>query len=130
MKTLVIEDDFVTSQVMKEILLSFGDCDIATDGTIGLDYFNEALINNNPYDLIFLDIMMPGLTGQEVLKQIRDIESGKKILGLDQTNIIMSTALDDISNIKKAFKSQAEGYIVKPIDKDKIIKILIDLELV
>jgi len=129
MKTLVIEDDFVTSQVMKEILLSFGECDIAEDGTIGIDCFREALESNDSYDLIFLDIMMPGLTGQEVLKVIRDLETKNGIMGLEQSKIVMSTALDDIKNIKDAFKSQAEGYIVKPIDKDKILKILVDLEM-
>lgn len=129
MKTLVIEDDFVTSQVMKEILLSFGECDIAEDGELGINCFKEALESNDSYDLIFLDIMMPGLTGQEVLKNIRDLELKNGILGLEQTKIVMSTALGDIKNIKDAFKSQAEGYIVKPIDKDKILKILVDLEM-
>jgi YesN/AraC family two-component response regulator len=46
---------------------------------------------------------------------------------LDGCKIIMTTALDDFDNIAMAFKNQAEGYIVKPIDKDKIIAKLMEL---
>ena len=41
----------------------------------------------------------------------------------------MTTALDDFDNIKTAFRNQAEGYIVKPIDKDKVVKVLEDLKI-
>jgi two-component system, chemotaxis family, chemotaxis protein CheY len=127
MKILIAEDDFITSQVLNEILSAFGACDIAENGRIAVDKFSEAIKKEAPYDIIFLDIMMPELDGQEVLDQIRIIEKDKGILGLEGVKIVMSTALDDFQNIKTAFKNQCEGYIVKPVDKDKIIKILFEL---
>ncbi len=129
MKTLVAEDDFITSQVMREIMLSFGDCDIAENGKLAVNAFAEAINSGTPYDLIFLDIMMPELDGQQVLAKIRDIETAQSIAGLDGVKVIMTTALDDFENIKTAFQNQCEGYIVKPIDKDKVVKKLYELNI-
>jgi two-component system chemotaxis response regulator CheY len=127
MKSLVVEDDFITSEIMHEILLAFGEADVATDGREALEKFSSAYENRLPYDVIFLDIMMPEFDGQEVLEKIRQIETSYGIKGLDGCKIVMTTALDDFDNIATAFKNQAEGYIVKPIDKDKIIGKLMEL---
>ncbi|HPO61835.1 MAG TPA: response regulator [Candidatus Kapabacteria bacterium] len=129
MKSLIIEDDYITSQVMQEILLAFGEADVAENGFKGLELFTTALVDSKKYDVIFLDIMMPELDGQQVLAQIRRIEEDYEIFGLDGVKIIMTTALDDFDNIKTAFKNQCEGYIVKPIDKDKIIEKVVNLGL-
>ncbi|MGE5479034.1 MAG: response regulator [Chloroflexota bacterium] len=130
MNTLIVEDDYITSQVMQELMLAFGNCDIAENGKIALDLFESGLETGKPYDVIFLDIMMPEMDGQETLAVIRDIEKSRGILGLDGVKIVMTTALDDFSNVRSAFRNQAEGYIVKPIDKDKIVKILAELHLI
>lgn len=129
MRSLIVEDDYITSEVMNEILLAFGESDIAADGREALEKFSEAYENENPYDVIFLDIMMPEFDGQEVLERIREIEDYHGVKGLDRCKIIMTTALDDFDNIAQAFKNQAEGYIVKPIDKDKIVAKLIEMDL-
>ncbi len=127
MKILVVEDDYITSRVLQEILLSFGDCDVAEDGKEALELFEEAHERGVPYDVIFLDIMMPELDGQETLNHIRDYETQENIKGLEGVKIVMTTALDDFENIKTAFKNQCEDYIVKPFDKDKITNSLIKL---
>jgi two-component system chemotaxis response regulator CheY len=125
MKILSVEDDYITSLVLHEILMSFGKCDIAQNGLVAIELFSEALSKKEPYDIIFLDIMMPEMDGQEVLKKIREIEGDNQINGLDSVKVIMTTALDDFENINSAFKHQCEGYIVKPINKDKITQMLI-----
>jgi two-component system, chemotaxis family, chemotaxis protein CheY len=130
MKTLVAEDDFITSQVMKEIMLTFGKCDIAENGALAVKKFQEALEEKAPYNLVFLDIMMPEMDGQQVLEKIRDLEQKNGLMGLEGAKIIMTTALDDFDNIKKAFINQCEGYIVKPVDRDKIVKKLYDLNII
>lgn len=129
MRTMVVEDDYITSQVMQEIMLSFGSCDVAEDGMLAIELFQTAHLTGMLYDVVFLDIMMPEMDGQEVLAKIRKIEEMNGVLGLDGVKIIMTTALDDFNNIKSAFVGQAEGYIVKPIDKDKVIKALDNLGL-
>lgn len=124
MRSLVVEDDYITSQVMKEILSAYGHTDIAENGRIAIELFTDAINNEEMYDIIFLDIMMPELDGQETLSIIRQKEVENRIMGLDAVKVIMTTALDDFENIKNAFKSQCEGYLVKPVEKDKIVGIL------
>lgn len=130
MKTLIVEDDYITSQIMQEIMLHYGDCDIAENGSEALSKISTAIDSNHHFDVIFLDIMMPGISGQEVLTQIRQIEEISGIQGLDASKIIMTTALDDFGNIKTAFINQAEAYIVKPIENDKVKRVLQDLDLI
>jgi two-component system chemotaxis response regulator CheY len=130
LKTLIVEDDFITSQVLREIMLAFGETDIAENGLIAIDMIGNAINADIPYNLIFLDIMMPELDGQEALTLIRQIEKDSGIIGLDCSKVLMTTALSDFSNIKTAFKNQCEGYIIKPIEKDKIINTLTDLRII
>ncbi len=127
MKALIVEDDYITSQVMGEIVGEFGRADVAEDGAKGIELFAEAHQDDDPYDVIFLDIMMPEIDGQETLEKIREVEVYNGIKGLDGVKVVMTTALDDFDNIKKAFVNQAEGYVVKPIERDKIVKKLIEL---
>ena len=126
MKILVVEDDYITSKVLREILSEYGDADSAENGLVALDYLKRALDAGDPYDVIFLDIMMPELDGQTTLKELRAMEEERGILGLDATKVIMLTALDDFENVKTSFVSQCEGYVVKPFDKEKIKKAMID----
>ncbi len=120
MKILITEDDFITRRLLKIILSQYGECDIAINGVEAVFAFNLALKENNPYDLICLDLMMPELDGQQALKQIREIEANAGIGGLDGVKILIITAMDDKKNIVDAFHAGCEAYIVKPFDKQKI----------
>lgn len=122
MKTLIVEDDFTSRRLLQKILSPYGSCDIAVDGQEAMEAFRLALEENQPYDLICLDIMMPKMDGQEVLREIRKIEAEKSIHGLSGVKIIMTTALGDKGDIMKAFKEQCEAYQVKPIDRKKLLK--------
>jgi two-component system chemotaxis response regulator CheY len=69
-----------------------------------------------------MDVMMPEMDGQEALQRIRDMEKEMGIFGSQEAKVIMTTALDDLSNIIKAFhEGGATSYIVKPILKDSLI---------
>ncbi len=122
MKTIVAEDDFTSRKLLQRLLLQYGECDIAVNGKEAIEAFRLATENGQPYDLICLDIMMPEMDGQEALKAIRTIEEGAGIHGLDGVKIFMTTALHDPKNILGAFRSQCEAYLIKPIDKRKLLK--------
>ena len=79
MKILIIEDDFASRKILASILSSYGKCDLAVDGIEGLKAVSQAYRNNEPYDFICLDIMMPKLDGQETLKIIREMEKERNI---------------------------------------------------
>jgi two-component system chemotaxis response regulator CheY len=65
--------------------------------------------------------MMPEMDGQQALKQIRALEEAKGILSTDGAKIIMTTALGDMKNVMTAFSGLADDYMVKPIDKAKLL---------
>lgn len=130
MKILIVEDDFVSRRILQQILSPYGVCDIVTNGVEAINAFTLALEEQEPYDLICLDIMMPEMNGQEVLKEIRKIEQEQGVFGLDCVKIVMTTALGDSENIKRAFREQCEAYLVKPIDKKKLLNMLTQLGLI
>lgn len=130
MRTLIVEDDFTCRRLLQKILSPYGDCDITINGKEAIEAFRLALDEDESYDLICLDIMMPEMDGQEALKKIREIEKEKGILGLDGVKVIMTTALKDSKNVFGAFKTGCEGYLVKPIDKKRLIEEMKKLELI
>ncbi|QTA81596.1 Chemotaxis protein [Desulfonema limicola] len=123
MKILIVEDDFISRRIIKDILSPYGDCDIVVDGMEAVQAFKLAYEANEPYSLICMDIMMPNLDGHEALQQIRDIEKNSGIKGSAEVKVIMITALDDPKTVFKAYyKGGATSYIVKPIEKNKLIQ--------
>lgn len=127
MKSLIVDDDFFSRRILQAFLIEHGECHIAVDGKEAIFAFEQALAEESPYHVICLDIMMPEMDGQEVLKKIREIEKNKNIFGKDCVKIIMTTALDDSTNITTAFREQCESYLIKPIAKSKLTKSLEDL---
>jgi len=124
MKALIVEDDFVSRKVMLALLSKYGECDIASNGIEALEAFVIAMNDGEKYDLITLDIMMPEMSGHEVLEKIRRIEADR---ALTSTCIIMTSALHDARNIMTAFKNQCDGYICKPVSFDKIKEMLVNI---
>lgn len=129
MKILIVEDNFINRKVLQKIMSKYGECDIAINGIEACDAVKIAYAEKEPYDLLFLDIMMPKMDGQEALRNIRKLEDEQDIFGHNRTKIIMLTALDDKKNILKAFREQCEGYLTKPIRKENIIHQLKALDL-
>ncbi|MBF0410131.1 MAG: response regulator [Candidatus Riflebacteria bacterium] len=122
MRILVVEDDFVARNIYGEFLRPYGACDGAENGLVGLNAFKLALDCGKPYRLVCIDILMPEMDGQTLLKEIRKYEEENGIKGLEGVKVIMTTALDDYQNIMTAFKGQCEGYIIKPIRKEKLLQ--------
>jgi DNA-binding response OmpR family regulator len=102
MKILLVEDDPKISSFVK-IGLESNDClvDIAYDSTIG-----EKLALSKKYDVIVLDVVIPGISGFELCKKIRN----NNIL----TPVIMLTSLDSVEDKLTGFDCGADDYLVKP----------------
>ncbi len=121
MHALIVEDQFICRKVLQTILSKFGECEIAVDGNEAIEAFKLAWEENNPYNLICLDIVMPNINGREALKAIRDIENQMGVNDDQRVKIIMTTALDDADSVVESYKGGATAYLVKPVLKDKII---------
>ena len=119
MKILLAEDDFASRKFMAKNLQKFGDCDITVDGEEAVDAFLMATEDGEPYDLVCLDVMMPALDGYQALKAIRDIEKERGVSEERAVKIIMTTALNEDKNVKKAFVMGCTVYCGKPVDLNK-----------
>ena len=122
MKILIVEDDFISRRILQKYLSPFGVCEMAVNGREALSAFSLAWEEKEPYRLIFLDIMMPEMDGKEVLKKIRSMEMERGVPEQDRAKIVMTTALNDPTNVLEAIKSQCNDYLVKPIDKNKLLE--------
>lgn len=131
MKTLIVEDDFLARSLLSTLLSEYGVCHVAVNGREALDAIERAFDENDRYDLVCLDIMMPVLDGQEALLELRKLEALRGVKGLDTTKVIMVTAIDDSKNIMKAFRQgQCEAYLTKPLDRTKLISHIKELGLI
>ncbi|HLO25455.1 MAG TPA: response regulator, partial [Geobacteraceae bacterium] len=102
MHILVVEDEKKTAAFIKKGLTEENfTVDVSENGRDGLD-----LALNREYDLILLDVMLPGIDGWEVLKRLRD--RGK------ETPVIMLTVLGEVEDRVKGLELGADDYLTKP----------------
>ena len=131
MKCLIVEDNLLSRRILKELLSSQFDCEIAVNGQEAIDSFILAHEAKRPYDVIFLDIMMPEVDGLEALQCIRAKERTMGIPHNMAVKVIMTTALDDPHTVIKSFNEcEADAYIVKPLSRHTLIEELRALKLV
>lgn len=120
MKALIVDDEFTSQLILQKLLMEYGETQVVSTGKEAVDAFSDALMLNEPFDLVCLDIMMPDIDGQKVLKEIRALEDMENRHGEDAVKVIMISAIGDKKNIMQAFKSQCEAYLVKPVDGAKL----------
>ncbi len=102
MKLLIIEDESKTGDYLRQGLGEAGFVvDLARDGVDGLH-----LAESGDYDLLILDVMLPGLDGWQVLRRLR--AAGR------QLPVLFLTARDDIDDRVKGLELGADDYLVKP----------------
>lgn len=128
MKCLIVDDEVFCREFVATLLRSTGDCHQAGSGNEALEKYNAALAGGEPYDLIIMDIMMPGMSGQEAAKTIRTIE---KVQSPEKrVNIVMLTALNSANEAMEAFcNAQSAAYLVKPVSKDGLFNVMSKLGL-
>lgn len=111
-KILIVDDEKNIRMTLKHCLVEQNhEIDIAVNGDEGLHKLQE-----EKFDLILLDIKMPGLTGMEVLKEIR--QKGNNV------DVIMMTAYGTIERAVGAMKLGAIDFISKPFTPDEIRKVV------
>jgi len=124
MKILLAEDDFSTRKFMAGFLSRYGECDVVVDGMEAVDAFLLALEDDEPYDLVCLDIMMPVMDGYQALVGIRNLEKERGVPKEKAAKVIMTTALNEEKNVKMAFELGCTVYSGKPIDQEKFELVL------
>lgn len=107
MKFLVIEDNETLNHSIVEILAPMGKSDSAYDGEEG--FF---MAGTKSYDLIVLDLMLPKMSGLELLKQLRKTNN---------CPLLILTALGDVQKKIEGLKLGADDYMTKPFERDEFL---------
>jgi CheY-like chemotaxis protein len=114
LKVLVVEDDLPTLEMMREVLASF-ELEVQCES----DSNNAALIvNQRQFDGIFLDLLMPGLNGFQLARQIRDSLYNKT------TPIVIVTGNEDRKTMEEGFAAGGSFFLSKPIDRRRLTFLL------
>lgn len=115
MRILIVDDDYTCRATLKAILAAYGDCDGVPDGELALTMLQKAYEEAIPYDLVTMDIDMPGMSGPDVVDAIRAWEHAR---GAPRTgenvNILMVTIHDDPASVISSFRKGCEWYLTKP----------------
>ncbi|PWM37009.1 MAG: DNA-binding response regulator [Clostridiales bacterium] len=110
---LIVEDEKAISNLIRLSLSKEGyGCTCAYDGTAAAD-----LLEQNRYDLILLDVMLPGIDGFELMEYIRPME----------IPVIFITAKNAVADRVKGLRAGAEDYLVKPFE---IVELLARVDVV
>ncbi len=111
-RILIVDDEYGITATLSDILEVYGyNVEIANDGYKAIEVVKESF-----FDIIFMDIKMPGINGTETFKEIKKISP--------KTVVMMMTAfaVDDL--ISEALKEGAYGVIYKPLDFEKVLDFL------
>jgi len=111
-RILIADDEPQIRRILQTLLEMAGfEVDLRHDGTAAL----EAVRGGDQYDLILLDIMMPGATGLEVLEKIREMDDRKS------TPVVILTAKGQDADRQAAFSLGADDFLTKPFSPKKLL---------
>jgi CheY-like chemotaxis protein len=125
LSVLVAEDNEINALLMRSLLTRLGHhAVITTNGEEALESWLAAKSAGAPYDLVLMDIQMPRLDGIETTKRIRAREAGQPGR---QTPILALTANTLVEDRYACFEAGMDGFLIKPLDRDKLIDALAGL---
>lgn len=110
---LVVDDDPLILKLIKEYLKDFYTVGTAINGTVALKFLEK-----KETDLIILDYEMPGENGAQVLEKLRKKKETSHL------PVIFLTGINDREKIEKVLALQPQGYLLKPVDRDKMLELI------
>lgn len=120
---LIVDDEPIPRKLLTAHLTPYGRCTSASSPQEGLSMFGDALMMR-PYDIVFLDILMPGMDGLEVLRRLRTLEKVSAQGRGRHIPVVMVTGVEDLSTVKAAYTELCDGYLTKPVQAAKLHKLL------
>ena len=127
MKILIVDDNKQIQNLLAHILEFHEELGFADDGEKGLIQYQKSIEEEKPYDLIFLDIMMPKMDGFEMLRQLRIWEDNNSNIE-NKVKIAMLSSIGSPNNMLTCFEEGCDYYLVKPIIKSELTEIIDKVE--
>jgi PAS domain S-box-containing protein len=122
---LVAEDNQINALLIRSLLGRLGHhAVVTTNGAEALESWLSAKSAGSPYDLVLMDIQMPQLNGIETTKRIRTLEAGGPG---GRTPILALTANTLVEDRYACFESGMDGFLIKPLDREKLAEALAGL---
>ncbi len=122
---LVAEDNEINALLIRSLLARLGHrAVITTNGDEALESWLSARSAGTPYDLVLMDIQMPQLNGIEATRRIRSLEAGEPGR---RTPILALTANTLVEDRYACFESGMDGFLIKPLDREKLAEALTNL---
>jgi CheY-like chemotaxis protein len=125
LSVLVAEDNEINALLMRSLLTRLGHhAVISTNGEAALESWLAAKSAGAPYDLVLMDVQMPQLDGIETTRRIRSHEAGQPGR---PTPILALTANTLVEDRYACFEAGMDGFLIKPLDRDKLADALAGL---
>ncbi|MDT8446600.1 MAG: response regulator [bacterium] len=125
MRILLVEDNLLVAHVGRKVLEDKGDVTLVGSGEEAIKSLQEGW-TNQPFDLVFLDIGLPGISGPETLVELRRLEAEE---ARPKALVIMLTGSEDRELINRCFETGCDYYLVKPLSKEKVASSFSNLKL-
>jgi len=130
MRILIVDDDYTSRRILQKMLSPYGEVFVAVDGDESVRAFASAWQEQEPFDLILMDIVMPRMEGNEAVKRIRSVENKLGVGEEERSKILMISSQAERETVVQSLEVGADWYLVKPVDRTKLMEELVKLGLV
>lgn len=116
-RVLVVEDSKIM-QIFLRNLLEPEDYDVvvANDGESGLDLFQQGMVDNRPFDIVMTDVVMPRMSGLDLLKKVRTLNR--------DTIVVVLTSDANVDTAIEALNLGANNFLHKPPNSEEILAVM------
>ena len=126
MRCLVIDDEPIARLQLRMLLESRGPVDEAENAIAGLERVRAAVLAHAPYDLVCIDLSMPGHGGIDAIKMLKALDA--ELRAGARTNVVVVTASDDQRDLRAAMHQHVDGYLLKPVTPGQVADTIGPLE--
>jgi two-component system chemotaxis response regulator CheY len=115
-RILIVEDEPVSRMVMEEELSRYGRCHAVGNGAAALRAYVDALLGRRPFDVVFMDLMMPVMDGASAIERIRDYEARHPQHVSRPVPVVVVTSMEEVPDLFQNLPGGGVSAIIKKTD--------------